>query len=90
MKSLSKTLLINPKQSEHTWADSKCSFCNKTMEELFWELVWKYEDDEALKYIYGVQSLGRHFYEHDRDRIVETRHKYCLTQEEMIVRDIIV
>jgi len=89
MKLSSKTLLIKHTPSYHLWAGDKCSSCNKTTEELFWELIWKYEDEEALRYMYQIQTLGHHFHEYDRDKIVVSRHTYCLTPEESMIKDII-
>ncbi len=88
-KLLSKTLLIRPQYTEHTFENNKCAFCLKTKEQLFWELIWQYEDEMALEYLYRVQSLGHFFSEAEYNHIVHLKHKWCLTPDEITIRDII-
>jgi hypothetical protein len=89
MKSLLKILYNNIKYTnDHVFEGNICSNCKRTIEQLFWELIDK-ENPEILRYIYKVQALGNDFIESERNKIVIKNHKQCLTNDELMIRDII-
>lgn len=81
------TSLLKTSSCNHNFDKEQCVNCKKDYDCLFWELIEK-EDDKALHFMYIIHSQGADYQEGIK-RIVKERHVECLTDDEVLIKDII-